>query len=281
MREFLTLQEAAEVLGVHYMTAYRYVRLGQLIAHKEGGTWRVAVGDLELFQHGNGSESSARVSRGNVPWSERLENRLLEGDANGAWKVIEGALMTGTSPLDVYADVMTPALRSIGDRWQRGVLGVAEEHMASVMVARLIGRLGPQFSRRGRRKGTVVVAGPPGERHSLNLTMVADALRAGGYTVADMGSDLPVDDFEAALNRQLPVKAVCLGVLNPAALEACRAMVTAARRVLPASVPVIVGGGVIEGDAHAVRLGADRVAELRTVVTAVESGRDVSTAVSV
>ena len=30
----LTLQEAADELGVHYMTAYRYVRLGQLQAHK-------------------------------------------------------------------------------------------------------------------------------------------------------------------------------------------------------------------------------------------------------
>ena len=34
----LTLHEAADVLGVHYMTAYRYVRLGLLPAAKAGGT---------------------------------------------------------------------------------------------------------------------------------------------------------------------------------------------------------------------------------------------------
>lgn len=281
MSHVLSLQEASERLGVHYMTAYRYVRLGQLPAHKEGGTWRVAVSDLELFQQENGSESSAPVSRRNVPWSERLENRLLDGDAGGAWKVVEAALTAGTGPAEVYTDVIAPALRSIGDRWERGELGVGEEHQASALVVRLLGRLGPHFSRRGRRRGTVVVAGPPGERHSLNLTMVADVLRAGGYAVADLGADLPVDAFAATLAGRLPVNAVCLGVLNSEALEACRRMVVAARRVLPESVPVILGGGVIAGDSHALRLGADRAADLRTVVAAVEAGRETSTAVSV
>ncbi|MCU1344909.1 MAG: hypothetical protein JWL70_1175, partial [Acidimicrobiia bacterium] len=31
----LTLHEAADALGVHYMTVYRYVRLGLLPARKE------------------------------------------------------------------------------------------------------------------------------------------------------------------------------------------------------------------------------------------------------
>jgi excisionase family DNA binding protein len=36
----LTLHEAADLLGVHYMTAYRYVRLGLLHASKAGVSWR-------------------------------------------------------------------------------------------------------------------------------------------------------------------------------------------------------------------------------------------------
>ena len=37
MSATFTLQEAADELGVHYMTAYRYVRLGLLDAAKVGG----------------------------------------------------------------------------------------------------------------------------------------------------------------------------------------------------------------------------------------------------
>ena len=35
----LSLSEAADLLGVHYMTIYRRVRLGILPARKIGGSW--------------------------------------------------------------------------------------------------------------------------------------------------------------------------------------------------------------------------------------------------
>ena len=43
----LSLHEAADLLGVHYMTIYRRVRLGILPARKVGGTWLVDPADLE------------------------------------------------------------------------------------------------------------------------------------------------------------------------------------------------------------------------------------------
>ena len=42
----LSLQETAERLDVHYMTAYRYVRTGQLPARRERGEWRVLEADV-------------------------------------------------------------------------------------------------------------------------------------------------------------------------------------------------------------------------------------------
>lgn len=279
MSDFLTLQEAADRLGVHYMTAYRYVRLGQLPAHKEDGTWRVAVSDLDLFV--DASRSSGETSRRTAPWYQRFENRILEADPGGAWKVVEGALIAGATPLEVYQTIFVPTLRSIGDRWERGEIDVAGEHHATATINRFIGRMSPSFIRRGRRKGTVLVVGPPGERHTLGLAMVGDALRGGSYSVLDLGSDLPTEAFEAALQRHFEVAAVCIGVLNSEAVEAVEAMVEAIRHRLPSTVPVIVGGGAIADNDHAFRLGADRWADLETVVAAVEAGRRTVPAVSV
>ena len=42
----LTLQQAADELGVHYMTAYRYVRTGRLPARRVASGWRIAPSDL-------------------------------------------------------------------------------------------------------------------------------------------------------------------------------------------------------------------------------------------
>lgn len=281
MSDFLTLQAAADRLGVHYMTAYRYVRLGQLAAHKEGGTWRIAEGDLELFQHENGSECSPAVSRRNAPWHQRFENRLLEGDQSGAWKVIEAAMSAGITPLGVYEEVFVPALRSIGDRWADGEIDVGEEHQASAIVGRLIGRLGPRFYRRGRRRGSVAVAAPPGELHGLGLAMTCDVLHSGGYAALDLGPDLPVEALDHALQRLPEIAGVCIGVMNSDALDECRRMVVAARRRLPDSAPVVVGGGAIADEGHARRLGAERAATLPTVVAAIDAGRDAVPAVTV
>jgi MerR family transcriptional regulator, light-induced transcriptional regulator len=113
------LREAAESLGVHYMTAYRYVRLGMLPAHKEGASWRVNRDDLEAFRHrGEAAGDSPGDSEGTGPrgarWESRLESRLLAGDERGAWGVIEAALASGMEPPAIYLDLVAPAMRSIG-----------------------------------------------------------------------------------------------------------------------------------------------------------------------
>ena len=43
LAEPISLQEAASRLGVHYMTAYRYVRTGRLPARRDGAQWFVDV----------------------------------------------------------------------------------------------------------------------------------------------------------------------------------------------------------------------------------------------
>lgn len=46
------LREAGGVLGVHYMTVYRYVRTGRLAARREGGDWLVHRAEVEALRGG-------------------------------------------------------------------------------------------------------------------------------------------------------------------------------------------------------------------------------------
>ena len=168
------LREAAERLGVHYMTVYHYVRTGRLAAEREGATWLVERADLEaLAAPGAPSAPSARAPR-----PGRLAERMVRGDEAGAWAIVEGAMASGMTPVAVYEELLVPALRSVGDRWEAGVISVADEHRASVVATRVIGRLGPRFARRGRSRGSVVLGAPAGESHALPVAIVADLLRA-------------------------------------------------------------------------------------------------------
>ena len=63
----IPLTEVAAMLGVHYMTAYRYVRLGQLAATQERGRWVVAADELERFRQRKRPTSGRKPSGTSAP----------------------------------------------------------------------------------------------------------------------------------------------------------------------------------------------------------------------
>ncbi len=249
----MTLQEAADQLGVHYMTVYRYVRLGRLPATKVGGTWEVESADLEGLRRGH--DRSVRPKR-SADWTTRLEARLLEGDEPGAWGVVEGALASGTSPQEIYTDLLGPALKSVGERWHDGDVSIAQEHLATSVALRLIGRMGPRFARKGRSKGAVVVTTPPGERHIIPSLMVSDFLRGAGFDVIDLGADVPVDSLAEIVTSIDRLRAVCVSSTRSEADRFLRRVVKSVKAAVP-DVPVFLGGASVRDGDHAERLGAD------------------------
>lgn len=251
--EPISLHDAADRMGVHYMTVYRYVRLGLLEAHKHGGSWYVEPAALARFQQ----PAKGRGGRKDAPWAERLETRLLAGDLNGSWAVIESALASGKEPAEVYVEMLAPALDSIGRRWEQGDIEIQDEHVGTAIANRLIGRLGSRFNRRGRSRGTVVTVMPSGERHGLGISMLSDVLRGAGYEVVDLGPDTPVHSLIGSFRRVDDLVAVCIGVVMPEHLGLAGEMARAVREALPHDVVILLGGRAMKSEDHARELGAD------------------------
>ena len=267
----LTLQEAADALDVHYMTAYRYVRLGVLPAQRRGRVWAVARADLDAFvAERSSSPVEAVLGRGSVDWSLRLQRRLLAGDRLGSKNVVEASLAAGTDPIGVYVDVVAPAMRAIGDGWASGGVDVAEEHRASVVVTQVLALLDSRFTRRGVRRGVVVAGAVAGERHALPVRMVADVVRLSGYEVHDLGADVPVASFAHAAGGADPLLAVAVSATTPGNDDAVRATVDAVRERV--DVPVLVGGGAVPDAVTSASLGGDGWAsDARGVVELLEA----------
>jgi MerR family transcriptional regulator, light-induced transcriptional regulator len=247
----VTLLEAADQLGVHYMTAYRYVRTGRLAAHKQGTQWQVAQRDLDRFVEG----PAPTGHRPRADHVRRLVARLVVGDEGGAWTVVQRALSGGLDPTVLYLDVLSPALRQIGDRWEAGDLSVAQEHQASAVMVRLVGRLGPLFARPGRSRGTVVLGAPAGDHHSLPTALFADLLRGRGLAVVQLGGDTPAASFVEA--GRAADRLVAVGITATlSGRDAAIADTVGALRDAGVG-PVVVGGRAIPTAADADRLGAD------------------------
>lgn len=255
----VSLHDVAEMLDVHYMTVYRYVRQGQLPATKIGRSWYVKPSDLELFRDAKAHSSEvSEVGKKIAPWAERLEAQLIQGDQRGAAEIMEAVLRSGHDLYFLYLQVLSPAMSAIGARWAAGNLEIFVEHRASNIAMRLIGQFGPRFARRGVSKGTVVLGSPADEMHTLSTSMVADLIRFEGWNVSDVGANMPAEAFAEAIRQGEDVVAVCIGVTMPGSLPAAQATIGAIRKVVPRDLPILVGGAGVASDEIARNLGADR-----------------------
>jgi excisionase family DNA binding protein len=249
----ISLPEAAERLGVHYMTVYRYVRTGQLPAVRVGAKWSVNVADLGLT-HRTVDVRSER-SHNQSQRAARLLDRMTAGDGAGAWTIVDGALASGSDPKDIYINLLAPVLTLIGDGWSRNEISIAQEHRASVVATQIVGRLGPRFARRGRSRGAVVLGLVPSEQHALPALMLADLIRLAGFEPLNLGANTPAHSFvETALGADRLV-AILVGATNYLPDDTVSGLISEMRNDGVTS-PILLGGRAITSKDHAIRLGA-------------------------
>ena len=95
-------------------------------------------------------------------------------------------------------------LTEIGERWVAGKMTCAQEHAMSRSLEVALSRVSHQFIVPPNAP-TVVLACPPGERHTLGLTLVETLLRERGIGVHFLGGDVPVRDIVESVRRFRPV----------------------------------------------------------------------------
>ena len=219
--ETIDLQTAARQLGVHYQTAYKWVRSGELRATMVMGSYRLERDVVARFSERRARPVRPRTRRprtGLTMLSQRMYGHLVAGEEPQADRLIGGLDETGVTVTAIAQDVLVPALSHIGEEWRAGRLDIAAEHRASGIVERILARHYPKP--RGRRRGTVAVAALSGDRHALPTTLAAICLREDNWLVHHLGADLPADELMRFCHRQhvdLVVLTVTVSKLRAAA----------------------------------------------------------------
>ena len=160
----------------------------------------------------------------------------IASDVEALGQLVDQAL--ALSSLDEsFLEVLTPALRDVGECWAAGSVSVAQEHLASATVRAALQTL--LSDQRADVRGTAVLACAPGEHHEIGLLMLAVLLRSDGWRVAYLGADTPCDDA-VALADELDAGVLCFSV---ASKESARDLTRALTRTpLRESLTVVVGG---------------------------------------
>lgn len=114
---------------------------------------------------------------------ELVHHPLVAALSAGNFLEVEELLLATADLHDrdiVISDVIVPAIREIGDRWQRGELSEAHASRAGRLLERASVRvLAPAHP--PTRKGRVAVIVPEGDPHRLGAQIAADSLAATGW----------------------------------------------------------------------------------------------------
>ncbi len=133
--------------------------------------------------------------------ARRYLTAVLDGDEDRAVRDVLIAVAGGMKTLSVYEDVVTPVMHETGRMWQRNEIGIAQEHVVTGSVERLMAQL-IEFDRTMQRRDLTVATASIGEsRHQVAARMVADAFTLCGWQATYLGSSVPVDDLLDYVDR--------------------------------------------------------------------------------
>ncbi|MEZ5498133.1 MAG: MerR family transcriptional regulator [Steroidobacteraceae bacterium] len=120
---------------------------------------------------------------------ERALDAAQHSDPAGIEEVLTTA-MAVLAPSEVVFTVVSPLAREIGERWHRGEMSIAQEHMATEITRRLLLGVSRAYVA-DESAPALVLATLSGERHELGLMMCAWLAAMRRLRVHYLGIDCP------------------------------------------------------------------------------------------
>ncbi|MBV9333287.1 MAG: dihydropteroate synthase, partial [Candidatus Eremiobacteraeota bacterium] len=180
------------------------------------------------------------------PIEERIHQAILLRRKDGIEAKIDEALEQYT-PIEVLNTILLPAMKDVGDRFGRGDLILPFVLQCAEVMKKAVAHLEQFLERReGTTKGTVVLATVFGDVHDIGKNLVHTILVNNGYTVHDLGKQVPVNTI---LEKAVEVHADAIGL---------SALLVSTSKQMPICLeeqearglrfPVIIGGAAINRD---------------------------------
>ncbi len=179
--------------------------------------------------------------------AQQLKELLLDGRQTEARALLQDALQSGSSLIDIELHLLQPALYQIGVEWQQNLISVGQEHLATATATSLMAQLAMTVEYAASNGRRVLLACVAGNQHAVGLRIVGDAFEASGWDVRYLGTDVPTAALLAEARRYTP-DLIALSVSMPYQLDSVRTAMTALRESLGDSMPaVMIGGLAING----------------------------------
>ncbi|MBV8645368.1 MAG: methionine synthase [Candidatus Eremiobacteraeota bacterium] len=181
-----------------------------------------------------------------APVEVRIHNAILRRRKDGIEAKIDEAL-AARDPVDVLNNVLLPAMKEVGDKFGAGELILPFVLQSAEVMKKAVAHLEQFLERKeGVTKGTIVIATVFGDVHDIGKNLVGTILSNNGYTVHDLGKQVPVGTI---LDKAVEMNADAIG-LSALLVSTSKQMPTLVKEQVSRGLeyPVVIGGAAINRD---------------------------------
>lgn len=150
------------------------------------------------------------------PQPSNLFNQIINAVQNYRIEHCEALLkraLLAYEPLDYARNILLPALHQIGLLWHEEKINIAQEHMFSSCVKRIILTMVNNLHQPSKRNPSMLFATPSGESHEFGILLGCLIAAARQYTCYFVGANLPGLDIVDACNHLNP-DIIVIGMVN-------------------------------------------------------------------
>ena len=203
------------------------------------------IGHFEQKGEEEEDDGGADPTEGMEP-EEALHCHILRRKKEGVEDWIDNSVeKIGAVP--TLNDVLLPAMKEVGDKFGAGELILPFVLQSAEVMKRAVAQLENYLDRiEGHTKGKVVIATVFGDVHDIGKSLVNTILTNNGYTVIDLGKQVPVDTI---INAAIEHEADAIG-LSALLVSTSKQMPTCVQELHQRGLefPVLIGGAAINRD---------------------------------
>ena len=171
---------------------------------------------------------------------------LLAGCEATARRLLGAARDAGADLATISVEMIEPALDQVGAMWARGEISIAEEHLATGLLARALAYACGSEPPKAPGAPRIVLSCPAGEFHELGLKIASEVARESGWDVEVLGANVPRSALARFVAQRRP-QALGISVALAGHLPECAATVQECRTAAP-DTTVLVGGRAFRFD---------------------------------
>jgi len=194
---------------------------------------------------------------------QEIKESLVQLEYDKVIELVKKALDQGIPPLEVIDKALSPAMKEVGDLFEKGEYFLAELVTAAEAFKECMEIMKPLLLKERKALkplGVVVIGTVEGDLHDIGKSIVATMLESGGFEVHDLGVDVPAEKFvEKALEVNADIIAMS-ALLTTTMLNMKKVIDLLKEKGIRDKFKVLIGGAPITEE-FAKEIGADGYAE--------------------